>query len=390
MSCSFPFLFNLKDKVNIAVLASYKIYPAVSGGQKGIALFYKYLSQLLPVTLLTVTGNEKPDGANIKCIDMLGSSKLRYINPFLFFKIRKFIKQHEITHLVLEHPYYGWLGRLLKTFCKVRLVVHSHNIEALRFKSMKKWWWGILWNYEKHTHGSADINFFITQTDLDYAIKNFHLKESKCHLITYGTEINTIPSQEERAAARKVIASAHDIADTDTIILFNGFFDYQPNLTAVDVILEKINPLFQQQPGFSYKLIICGKNLPPSYNNLKDFADKNIIYPGFVPDIKPYFIGADIFINPIVNGGGIKTKLVEALSYNLSSVSTKSGAIGIPAETTIDKMITVNDDDAASFCDAILSIDKHINTGAAFFEHFYWGSIAEKAKNIICAKQQNK
>jgi hypothetical protein len=63
-------------------------------------------------------------------------------------------------------------------------------------------------------------------------------------------------------------------------------------------------------------------------NELKNYADQNIIYAGFVDDISIYFKGADVFINPVSYGGGIKTKLVEALGYNLNAVSTSNGAIG--------------------------------------------------------------
>jgi hypothetical protein len=373
----------LNTKINIAALASYRIYPAISGGQKGIALFYKYLSQLLPVTVISVKGNTAPDGENIQLAPLLSSSKLRYINPFLFFRLKRFIKKNNITHLVLEHPYYGWLGRMLKMACNIKLAVHSHNIEGLRFKSTGSWWWRILWQYEKWTHRDADINFFITQNDLDYAKKHFGLNENKCHLITYGTETDHIPSEAEKAVARKIITSAQYISAEETLVLFNGFFDYAPNLAAVDVILDKINPVLSGLKDFKYKLIICGKNLPARYNNLRDYADKNIIYPGFVPDIKPYFTGSDIFINPITDGGGIKTKLVEALSYNLSAVSTKSGATGIPASVTAGKMIIAEDGDIVAFCDAVVSINKEVRTDQSFFNHFYWGNIAAKAAGIL-------
>ncbi|MBK7558780.1 MAG: glycosyltransferase [Chitinophagaceae bacterium] len=74
-----------------------------------------------------------------------------------------------------------------------------------------------------------------------------------------------------------------------------------------------------------------------------------MIYAGFVEDINLYFKGCDIFINPVVNGGGIKTKLVEALGYDLSVTSTKTGAIGIPVEMTGNKMKISEDNDWKAF-----------------------------------------
>ena len=366
----------------IAALVSYKIFPAKMGGQKGIAFFYQYLSKLLPVTIISVQSNETPAGLDAQFLPVLGNSKFRYIDPFLFFKMKRLLRDNNSTHLVLEHPYYGWLGMLLKKSCNIQLVVHSHNIEALRFKSTGRWWWPILWRYERSTHRNADISFFITDEDREFAIKNFSLDPAKCHTITYGFEISTPPGEAEKKTSKKILQEIHHIRDDEKILLFNGTLDYKPNQDAVDTILQQINPLLLSG-SMKYKIIICGKGLPASYDSLKAFATKNIIYAGFVEDINIYFKGADIFINPVTDGGGIKTKVVEALGYGLTVVSTKSGAIGIPLSITGNKLYSVADADWQDFAKAILQADINANIPAAFFDHFYWGNIAAKVKNII-------
>ncbi len=84
-----------------------------------------------------------------------------------------------------------------------------------------------------------------------------------------------------------------------------------------------------EQKDFRYKILVCGKGLPYFFNDLKDYADKNIIYAGFVDDISAYFKAADIFLNPILSGGGVKTKAIEALAMNCTVISTELGAMGI-------------------------------------------------------------
>jgi glycosyltransferase involved in cell wall biosynthesis len=148
------------------------------------------------------------------------------------------------------------------------------------------------------------------------------------------------------------------------------------------MILQQINPRLEKEK-IGYKIIICGKNLPANYNELKDFTSQNIIYAGFVDDINLYFKGADIFINPVTDGGGIKTKLVEALSYGLSVVSTVSGAIGIPSSEASNKMLQVKDGNWDDFTEAIVKIDPAEKTPTAFFDHFYWGNIAERVRSIL-------
>lgn len=73
-----------KSKIKIAAIVSYRIYPAKMGGQKGIALFYKYLSRLLPVIIFSTKNNSAAEDLNAIVLPVLGNSKLRYINPFLF------------------------------------------------------------------------------------------------------------------------------------------------------------------------------------------------------------------------------------------------------------------------------------------------------------------
>ena len=353
------------------------------GGQKGIAFFNRYLSKkndLLCITIQENTNFEK-EGYSVK--NILSNSKSRYINPFYFFILSRIIKENSITHLIIEHPYYGWLGILLKWFCRIKLIVHSHNIEALRFKSTGKWWWGILWHYEKFTHRNADLNFFIHDDDRNYAIENFKLIPGKCTTITYGFEQAAVPTTDEKSTARKLICNAQNITSSEKILLFNGTLGYKPNLDALDIILQKINPKLMANERFKYKIIICGNKLPVEYKGLVDYKEKNIIYAGFVEDINIYFKGADIFINPVIDGGGIKTKLVEALGYDLSVISTKSGANGIPVEITGSKMLIVADNDWASFTKQVILMNTGLSTPKEFFSHFYWGNIAAKAKQAI-------
>ena len=170
----------------ILSLVSYKIFPAKLGGQKGIALFNEYLAKETNLICATVKSNDPAFAKGYSMLNVLSNSSFRYINPFYFFTISKLIKQYQVTHLLLEHPYYGWLGILLKWITGVKLIVHSHNIESTRWKSLGKWWWTILWQYEKCTHRRANYNFFIQDDDRAFAIKNFKLNVDKCTTATYG------------------------------------------------------------------------------------------------------------------------------------------------------------------------------------------------------------
>ncbi len=362
----------------------YKIFPAKVGGQKGIALFSEYFAKQVSLVSVTVVSNDPKYAKGYQVLNILSGSSSRYANISLFFTIKRLLRKYGATHLLLEHPYFGWLGILLKTFTGIKLIIHSHNIETTRWKSLGKWWWEILWWYERTTHRHADYNFFIHDDDRFYAIKEFGLEPGACITITYGIEIEQAPSPEDKQRCKSLLRQQHNIQNNETIFLFNGALDYRPNHEAVLSILEKINPLLLDS-GFLYKIIICGRGLPEEMNSLHSYLEKHIIYAGFVDDITVYFKGADIFINPVVEGGGIKTKMVEALGYNCKVVSTMNGSIGVVKEEAGGLLKIVADDDWKNFAAQMINAaaEPAANIPAAFYEKFYWGNIGSKAAAFI-------
>jgi glycosyltransferase involved in cell wall biosynthesis len=366
----------------IISLVSYPFLPAKLGGQKGIALFNKYFSRHCRLLCITTKKNEPAAAEGYHVINSISDSPLRYVNFFLLFPISRKINKENASHFILEHPYYGWLGVLLKTTTRAKMVVHAHNIEYTRWKSLGKPWWPILKWYERQTMRAADYIFFKTSQDREHAAAMFGLPPEKTAVITYGIEWNRVPAEKDILASRQKLQQLYHIEPGTRIFLFNGSLDYAPNLQAVKTILDIINPRLMENK-LAYKIIICGRGLPAAMNELKAYAAKHIIYAGFVDDISVYFKGADVFINPVTDGGGIKTKLVEALGYNLNAVSTLSGAIGVPIALTGTRMKVVADDDWNSFAKAMGEELRNDPVPESFFEHFFWENIAAKAYNFI-------
>ena len=367
---------------NVVTLIPYNVFPAKLGGQKGIACFYKFFSKYHNLTCITVNKND-PSFAEYKVLNILSNSKFRYINIAYFFKLQKILKEFQINDLIIEHPYFGWLGIFLKMTLPIKLIVHSHNIESLRFKSIGKWWWSILWYYEKWVHSHADCTFCKTEEDRNFFINEYKIKPDRCHVITYGIEWDKIPSKLDIQNARDRIINTYNLQDDTLLFLFNGTLSYPPNLKAVNNILNDINPLLLKSLN-NYKIIICGKGLPDSMNQLKEYSAENIIYAGFVEDIDLFFRGVDVFINPVIDGGGIKTKLVEALGSNLDAVSCKSGAIGISEKICNGKLHITLDEDWNTFASKMTnSKNEQSNIKQEFFAHFYWDNIAKKAASLI-------
>lgn len=367
---------------NVLSIVTYKILPPKLGGQKGIALFNEYFSKEENLYCFTIQDND-PSLAPYKVFNLMANESLRYINPFNFGTIKKILKENNISQVIVEHPYYGWMALLLKKYYKIKVIVHSHNIEAERFKTVGKWWWKILWNYEKWVHNKADFTFCITQQDRNYFRDQYKIPFEKSTVITYGISWNNIPLATKKMEAKNNLLNRYSLAPETHLFLFNGTLSYQPNLIAVKNIVEKINPLFIKK-AIPYKIIVCGKGLPDEMEELQKYADENIIYAGFVDDITEYFKGVDVFINPVTEGGGIKTKLVEALGYNLNAVSTYNGAIGVEENLCNGKLYLSQNEDWQKFADNMeISLNNTNSISSIYFDHFYWQNIAAKAARII-------
>ena len=375
-----------KEALRVLSIVPYNIFPSKTGGQKGISLFNEYFAQEVELHCASVDSNLQRYAKGYTMHSVLSSSAFRYINPLVFFRMRKLIRTYKISHLILEHTYFGWLGVLLKWFCGVKLVIHSHNIESTRWKSLGKWWWRVLWAYEGWTHRRANYNFFIHDNDREYAINAYKLNPVKCTTVTYGIEWNQQPTNSDKVSCRQQLCEKHGLNSNTKIFIFNGALDYYPNQQALSAILEIINPQLLSKPGnnFQYRILICGRGLPQKFNELKEYTLKNIVYAGFVDDISVYFKGADVFINPVVDGGGIKTKLVEAIGSDTPAISTLNGSIGIGEEA--GRMLSiVHDADWDNFVKAMINITSlgAGSTPATFYEKFYWGNIVKRAVNFI-------
>lgn len=359
----------------VLVIAPYAYLPWYSGGQKFIGQFLQHLADKTDLTVISVAANDGTLAVNYKMIPLLKKSFSRYYDFSLIKKITTIVKENGFDTVIWEHPYYAWLAFRVRRRTGVRTIIHTHNIEHLRFKSTGRWWWPILKWYEKRCFRKADGIFFITPEDREFAIRKWNISPSKCYDLPFGTEIRSYPADREQCS--REIRKRHHIAGDQKIFLFTGALEYKPNMDALTVILEKISPLLMSEPGLKYKIVVCGKGLPASMNELKDYMHEHIIYAGFAADIEVYYKGADVFLNPVQSGGGIKTKMVEAIACGTSVVSSATGAVGIDKAVCGNKLFVVNDNDWRSFgAEVIRNAEQAgIPTPGIFYEKYSWDNI---------------
>jgi glycosyltransferase involved in cell wall biosynthesis len=113
--------------------------------------------------------------------------------------------------------------------------------------------------------------------------------------------------------------------EPDTM-LFLGSFRHAPNAVALDWFARKVMPyILARRP--SARVVVIGADPPPKYA----FADLGsaIECQGFVEDIRGPLGRYAVFVCPILNGSGVRVKLLEAFAAGMPAVSTYIGAEGL-------------------------------------------------------------
>ena len=365
----------------VLAIAPYPYLPYFSGGQKFIAQFFHYLGKETDLTVISTEGNDFSLATTYKTVSLLKKSFSRYYDWSLIKKITAIVKEGGFDTVIWEHPYYAWLAYRVRKRTGIRTLIHTHNIEYQRFKSTGRWWWPILKWYERNCFKKADGIFFITPEDKSFAIESWKIDPARCVDLPFGVETENHPG--DRLQCRNEIAAKYNIANDEKIILFNGLLNYKPNLDALQIILEQVNPLLLKKENFPYKIIICGKGLPENFNELKDHTDKNIIYAGFVDDITLYFKGSDLMLNPVQSGGGVKTKMVEAIAFGTTVIATETGSTGIYKQACRSKLIVVKDNNWIEFAEKIVEIKSNEDTPASFYAIYNWNMIIKKLSHLL-------
>jgi glycosyltransferase involved in cell wall biosynthesis len=358
----------------VLAIAPYTYLPYYSGGQKSIARFLHHLGQQTDLAVISVAENDCALATTYEMIPLLKNSFSRYYDTKLVKKITVVIKERGIKTVIWEHPYYAWLAFRIRKKTGVKTIIHTHNIEYQRFKSTGRWWWPFLKWYEKWCLRKADGIFFTTPEDKQFAVNKWKIEPSKCFNLPFGIEIKEYPA--DRSLSKQEICKRHHIFPDEKILLFTGALAYKPNLDAQKIILEKINPLLMAK-SLRYKIIICGKGLPAAMNNLEVYKEQHIIHAGFAADIENYYKAADVMLNPVLSGGGVKTKVVEAIAYGATVISTATGAAGVDSSVCGNKLITVADNDWEGLSGAIISkvCGPEQNTPPAYYRKYHWDAV---------------
>lgn len=370
----------MQSGINILSIVPYSILPAQSGGKLTIRELHNYLGKICIDNVAGTEDNEDNTQYSFRLHKVLPASKLRYLPYSNTGKLFKLAKENNVRYVHTEHHYMGYTAMAVAKKLGVPWFIRSHNIESERFRSIGKSWWPVMRWFEQSMMQKANGIFFITKEDADWAIKNYGIASAKCHIIPHGTPLATKPASNPNAKAE--IAKSLDIPTDVPWLYFLGALDYQPNNEALTHIINDIIPRLYAK-GFKYQLLIAGKGLSAELAAQINAAD-NISYMGFVPVLDTFLNACDIMLNPVMTGGGIKTKAVEALGYNNIVISSQAGAAGLIPTACGSNLQIVPDYDWDAFANAvIIAANMHPSIPDSFYDTYNWDKIAAKVLAIM-------
>jgi glycosyltransferase involved in cell wall biosynthesis len=105
---------------------------------------------------------------------------------------------------------------------------------------------------------------------------------------------------------------------------------WYPNAAAMLFFADRIWPALKAKlPGVTMDVI--GGSPPPGLSALAA-RDESFRVHGFVPDVRPYISRAAVYVCPIMDGGGTKLKILDALATGKAIVANPIACEGIEVE----------------------------------------------------------
>ena len=207
-------------------------------------------------------------------------------------------------------------------------------------------------------------------SDIDAAVFQRHCAEDVIEIIPNGVDVtHYLPDFTSEA-------SAH--------LIYIGSMDWYPNEDAVGFFADEVLPRIQARvPDVRFSIV--GGN--PSARVQKLAEREGVVVTGRVPEIKPYFAEATVFVVPLRIGSGTRLKILEALAMGKAIVSTSVGAEGLNLKDSEEIFIA---DEPATFADAVTRLLTDVplrrrigENGRTRVEQDYdWRSIGEKLHGV--------
>jgi glycosyltransferase involved in cell wall biosynthesis len=212
----------------------------------------------------------------------------------------------------------------------------------------------------------------LTTSERDRTVFAQDLPHQKIHVIPNGVDLDTFAPSAEEPVPHSMV--------------FTGLMGYRPNSEGITWFLDQVFPLIQAEvPDATLAIVGSG----PSRALLARASDR-ITVTGWVKDIRPYVSRGQVYLVPLLVGGGTRLKALEAMAMRKPIVTTSVGCEGIdlvPGESALFE------DDPRAFAAAVVRLfrDRDLRTRLAGRAHalaaerYGWGAIGELLDRVVRA-----
>lgn len=224
----------------------------------------------------------------------------------------------------------------------------------------------------------ADEILVVSEDDLLLVCDEHNVDKSKIHVIPNGVRVAKfrVPSQMEKERLKRQLGFGDK-----KIVLFVGS-KHLPNIDSVNAIHGIASRVTLDNVIF----VIAGS----VGEWVRREKRHNILYTGYIDDASPYFMIADIAINPMLpssaHAGGTNLKMLEYLASGLPVITTEIGARGLLVKNDEHVLISTVEDFPQKVEELISDTKKRIRMkrkGRKLVEdHYDWKIIARKILSI--------
>jgi len=314
-------------KKRVLYLATYNpTLPGTGAGTRGIG-FINFFAKKYDMRLFFMEGfGHSPEKTKIKTSpkipkELCSITKIKYSDLGYFFfsmklyrAVQRLMEKIKFDFIFADFEKAGIYAYLLSRKYKVPFIYNSHNVEYIRYIDFARndprryFFVPYLYFIERLSCTKASLVAAITEEDAKVFRK--WIDEEKLIVIPGGFD-------------EKIFHPYYNEPKPDPpIILFVGNFNILGNREAVYLVRDRIvDKVVSKYPNVVFQFI--GANPP------RDVPHPNFKFTGFVEDLLPYLRRANLVIVPVIKGGGIRIKTIEALACGKYIVSTPKGVEGI-------------------------------------------------------------
>lgn len=261
------------------------------------------------------------------------------------------LRQHPTSFdlVVCESPQMIRASQQLADYNNADLLVNFHNSmyelldqqlqsrhvpRFLRKRAVRR-----LQRLEQSAIDAASIVVFQSEDDKSH----YRLpRDTPVRVIPNGCEYDSIAHGGDPGQVKETLG----LQNEETVCVFVGAYDYEPNMQAANHICDTIAP---ELPDITF--VLAGRNPPKK-------TPKNVSTPGFVSDLPGLLSAADIALCPLTMGSGTKLKIMDYLAAGKPIVTTPVGTQGIPIKDGRDAIIV---DQPDAFPAAIRQLERSPN-----------------------------